>query len=295
MSDSNSSSSTNSAPAADSAAHTAANANAVGPLAAATETLRKTGLHTWGELVIGLFVLFFAYNWFLWRGYSVTLWAVAAFGFTWWQLRLQGSLGERLESFKAQNDRLKGENDKLEGSVGELRQQNVQLKGTSDALAREAAVLQGNVGQLREGVDALDETRKRLEEYAAKTGQDLSRVIGQLKDTLSQQQQVVEQQADLVAQHRRAQEQQDRVLLHQLQAQVQFLDQKVGLSQQEFDVFVSMLPQRYGPLLAGRSFGSFDADKDGCISPTEFQLLVDDLCREAQRREATASSNGTHA
>lgn len=69
---------------------------------------------------------------------------------------------------------------------------------------------------------------------------------------------------------------QSRVLLLTIHSQCQFLDQTGGLSPQEYQMFLSMVPEKYKR--AGIvDFDELDADKDGTISVPEFQRLMDKL------------------
>jgi Ca2+-binding EF-hand superfamily protein len=68
-------------------------------------------------------------------------------------------------------------------------------------------------------------------------------------------------------------------MLLQLQSQLQFFDQSAGLSRQEYDQFVMMMPamvrQQYERIKT--NFDDLDSNKDGVIDIGEFQGLVDRL------------------
>lgn len=237
---------------------------------------KQLGFRSWGEVLFAIMTIYMACNFFAgFVGFSllyVTTLAVASNGFAWYQIHLLGSLSERLEKFDAENKR-------LEESVNNFKEQNAKLKQVSDRLAEENDRFEEELGNMKNTLDGLETVRQTLEAYASKNNQDLGNVIKSLNDTLNEQKAVVKKQSLLLDQTKEATRSQEKILLLQLQAQCQFLDQQAGMSPQEYQMFLSMIPAKFKKSTAGLAFDKVDKDGDGIISTQEFNILVEELVR----------------
>merc|ERR1712062_256825 len=79
----------------------------------------------------------------------------------------------------------------------------------------------------------------------------------------------------------------EKVLLHQLAADVEFIDDSQGLNEKEFKRFQARLPKRYKELIKARgiSFQTYDLDGSGTIEPKELISLVDSLTAEIAEKQ----------
>merc|ERR1711879_742950 len=93
-------------------------------------------------------------------------------------------------------------------------------------------------------LQGLETVKQTLETYAAQSQSDLGAVIQSLNDTLNEQKACVEKQTVLLDQTKEATRSQEKILLMQLHSQCQFLDQQMGMSEQEFNMFVNMIPAK---------------------------------------------------
>jgi predicted RNase H-like nuclease (RuvC/YqgF family) len=198
--------------------------------------------------------------------------SVVGHAFAWYQIHLLGSLTERLEKFDAENKR-------LEDSVNNFKEQNAKLKKVGDRLAEENEQFEAELTQMHSTLAGLETVQKTLETYAAENQSDLGEVIQSLNDTLAEQKQCVQKQSELLDQTKEATRSQEKILLMQLQSQCQFLDQSMGMTEQEYGMFLSMIPAKFKKTPAGMAFERVDRDGDGIVNVEEFHLLVDELVR----------------
>merc|ERR1712137_539109 len=240
-------------------------------------TLRSTlGFRSWSEIIFAGLTIYMVANFFAgYLGISllyVGLLSVVGHTFAWYQIHLLGSLTERLEKFDAENKR-------LEDSVNNFKEQNAKLKKVGDRLAEENELFEAELTQMHSTLAGLETVQKTLETYAAENQSDLGEVIQSLNDTLAEQKQCVQKQSELLDQTKEATRSQEKILLMQLQSQCQFLDQNMGMTEQEFGMFLSMIPAKFKKTPAGMAFERVDRDGDGIVSTEEFHLLVDELVR----------------
>ena len=241
------------------------------------------GFHSWIEVAFALLTVYmivdYVTSYIGIRLFYVTYLPIIGFAFAWYQLHILASMSENLKKFEAENERLKGLNDKLEGSIETFKEQNTKLKEVSDALAQENGRFHDEVTQLHSTISGLETVRAALETYASETKKDLGAVINTLNETLIEQKKVVKQQQNVLQEITTQTKCQEKILLLQLQAQCQYLDGQMGMSPSEFSMFVNMIPAKFRNSKAGLAFDNVDTDKDGVISNAEFQALVEELVR----------------
>lgn len=237
---------------------------------------KQLGFRSWGEVVFALLTFYMACNFlagFLGLSFFyVTTLSLVGHAFAWYQIHLLGSLTERLEKFDAENKR-------LEDSVDNFKEQNSKLKQVSDRLAEENEQFSAELERMTNTLQGLETVQQTLETYAKENQADLGIVIQSLNDTLNEQKKVVKKQSDLLDQTKEATRSQEKILLLQLQSQCQFLDQQMGMTPQEYSMFLNMIPAKFKNSPAGLAFDEVDKNGDGIISISEFNLLVDELVR----------------
>mmetsp|Transcript_8246 Transcript_8246/g.11017 ORF Transcript_8246/g.11017 Transcript_8246/m.11017 type:complete len:253 (-) Transcript_8246:23-781(-) len=230
--------------------------------------------------------LFFLLDWIGYSNPFNSLITIVGMSFGVFLVHSLGSLSERLEEFDKQNKQLEETNGKLSANVDQFRTQNEKMKETTDGLEEQNTQFKQRVEELGASLSGLDDVRQSLEDYAQKTGTDLQEVIGTIKTTLQEQNEVVEQQKELVTQTEKAQREQEKVLLLSIHSQCQYMDQSHGMSPMEFEMFKNMIPEKYKKFSGHLSFDEIDADKDGTISTEEFSKVIEKLIDLAESGEA---------
>eukprot|EP01090_Pellita_catalonica_P018614 TRINITY_DN6068_c0_g1_i1.p1 TRINITY_DN6068_c0_g1~~TRINITY_DN6068_c0_g1_i1.p1 ORF type:complete len:272 (+),score=57.76 TRINITY_DN6068_c0_g1_i1:101-916(+) len=247
---------------------------------------KKLGIETWTEVLFAGLTVYSALAFVLSATTGITLafsgiLGVVGLGFAWFYIRIAGSLNEKLKSFEKENLRFQEENRKLQTHLNSFKEQNAKLKTVSDSLAKENTSFKTHLSTLEKSLDDLESVKEMIEEYGAQNKQDLGDIINSVKDTLDEQKKVLKGEQEVLARQVQNTHSQEELLLHQLQSQVQFLDQTAGLSEKEFSTFKSMLPDKFKrSTVAGKAFAAIDSDADGVISVMEFQKLVHDIVEE---------------
>ena len=238
---------------------------------------RQLGFNSWPEVMFAVLTVYLSAN-FIAGFMGITLFyssflSVIGVAFAWYQIHLLGSLTERLEKFDAENTR-------LHESVENFKEQNAKLKTVSDRLAEENQQFENELTQMHKTLEGLETVKQTLETYAEENQKDLGAVINSLNDTLQEQKNVVRKQSELLDQTKEATRSQEKILLMQLQSQCQFLDQEMGMTQQEYQMFLNMIPAKFKNSPAGLAFDMVDKDKNGRITMEEFNQLVERLVHE---------------
>ncbi|GMH36884.1 hypothetical protein BSKO_04757 [Bryopsis sp. KO-2023] len=178
-----------------------------------------------------------------------------------------GGMKYQLDRFKRENTRLSNSNTKLSKDVDTLEVTNQQLgvqvdklSGTVDELQDVSESLQNDLGQFAE-------VRSNLEDFAAKTGKDISSVIGDVNG-------VYDKIFALTVQNEKA-------LLQRIAADLEFMDRDAAMSKQEFQRFIQRIPKHLQERFAamGTSFEEIAGD-DMVIDHHEIGGLIDKLINE---------------
>jgi len=190
-----------------------------------------------------------------------------------------GSISEKLEKFDNENKKLNDNVGKLNDIKESYKQNNKELSEKVDQLHQETDELTLQLTKLRTSISELDDVRIAMEKFAQDNQKDCSSVLDSLKKSLSEQRTLLDEQQSVVNKTKHATREQEKIMLLQLQSQVQFMDQSSGMSKMEYDMFVSMLPSTFRKAydIVRPSFESLDENKDGTIDVNEFQKLVDQL------------------
>eukprot|EP00995_Heteronema_vittatum_P009939 NODE_532_length_1316_cov_213.509866_g384_i0.p2 GENE.NODE_532_length_1316_cov_213.509866_g384_i0~~NODE_532_length_1316_cov_213.509866_g384_i0.p2 ORF type:complete len:334 (-),score=95.95 NODE_532_length_1316_cov_213.509866_g384_i0:230-1231(-) len=207
--------------------------------------------------------------------------AAATSLFALFRIRLLGRLRELLDKFEA-------ENNKLASSNALYQENNLQLKRHVDNMATENDELEAQIKQLNATVTDLNGVKDVLTQFAAENNQNLATALASLNNTLADQRKVLADQEDVLKKTRQAQRSQERLMLQQLQGQVQFFDQQAGISPDEYEVFMGLVPQVYATRLRATStFATWDKNKDRSIDVSEFNdILIRLLDRSDVKTEA---------
>jgi len=196
-------------------------------------------------------------------------------------------LEENVRSFRAKNEELAQSvdafdkrNDELRGLHAELEQQSTILKEETRAIRLQSEKLSTTVTAMGEQHDALteslkdfDELRAQLNSMAEETGEQFSDLIYKTSETFQKMDELVHDN--------------ERVLLHQLIADVEYFDDKEGMGEKEYRRFVARLPKRYKELIKAKdiTFETFDTDINGVIDPNEIKNLVEQLTSEVAKKQ----------
>jgi len=238
------------------------------------------------------------------------------------EVRILGTLSEQIEHLKLLRKKLEAhtneltnqvggiesENLELEENVATFRERNEQLANTVDEFDDKNKVLRNLHGQLEkqseilkeetrgirvqseklnatvlamgEQHDALteslkdfDELRNSLNAMAEESGEQFSDLIYKTSETF-------QKMDDLVHDN-------EKVLLHQLIADVEYFDDSTGMQEKEYRRFLARLPKRYKEIIKskGIEFSTFDTDGSGVIDIKEIKDLVDNLVEEVNKTE----------
>jgi len=188
-------------------------------------------------------------------------------------------VSEKLDKFDSENKKLNDNVGKLNEIKESYKQNNKELSEKVDSLHKETDELAQQLTKLRTSIAELDDVRIAMEKFAQESQKDCSSVLNSLKNALSEQRTLLDEQQSVVNKTKKATREQEKIMLLQLQSQVQFMDQSSGMSKMEYEMFVSMLPATFKKAydIVRPSFESLDENKDGTIDVFEFQKLVDQL------------------
>uniref|UniRef100_A0A7S4KXN1 EF-hand domain-containing protein n=1 Tax=Paramoeba aestuarina TaxID=180227 RepID=A0A7S4KXN1_9EUKA len=202
---------------------------------------------------------------------------VAGLLFCCYQVFLLASLSERLEEYKKQNKILEKNNKKLTENVDSFTQQNVELKKVTDNLNAENERFKGELAHLSGTLSNLEVVKETIENFGEEEKNDLGDVLAGLQGTIEEQKEVVQRQEGILKSTEEATNTQEKALLLTLQSQCQFIDKNMGMSREEFDTFINMLPDKFKS--HGFDFAALDKDGSGHLDVGEFQSLIDDLVK----------------
>jgi len=190
-----------------------------------------------------------------------------------------GSIGEKFEQFDNENKKLKENNDKLDGILKNYQESNKQLAERKNQMDTEVEELRKKVDVLQTSISSLEDVSKAMEAFARENNVNMGDILHNLRDALTQQRSLLDQQQQVIDKTKAAVREQERVMLLQLQSQVQFMDQSSGMSKMEYEMFVNMLPQAFRESHAklSKSFDELDINRDGTIDVAEFQSYVNQL------------------
>lgn len=211
-------------------------------------------------LVLAFFVclaswFFSFFGWMEFRGYFTTF----VLGVACSRVHLLGSLKEKLDRFTAENEKFRAANKDLKSNVNQLNSQNDKLQIAN--------------ARLETAIKGLDEVSVVMQKYAAKAGEDFDHVISSLHSSIEEQKSIQRQTQEIEAQTRKLTLAQERSMLMNLFMQFQNQDGQQGLSREEFETLLDMLPEGSSAKLRNgvTEFKDVDIDGDGTISVANFR------------------------
>jgi len=199
-----------------------------------------------------------------------------------YKIRLLGAIQERLDVFEKENQKLEESVSKLQALNDTYIESNSELKNNVDLLRQESGNLHMQIDKLHQTISDLDTVRQVMEGFAAENNKDLGAVMENMRSAIGDQKNLLKGQQQILSKTKEATKNQEKLMLLQLQSQLQFQDQQAGLSRTEYDSFVSLLPDvfrdHYNRL--NPTFETWDTNKDGNIDMMEFQNLINTLLED---------------
>jgi len=209
-------------------------------------------------------------------GFFVTI----ALGAAVFRIRLLGTLKEQLDRFAAENDHFRTANKELKQGVDQLHSQNDRLQASNK--------------DLEASIQGLDEVREAMVKYASETQGDLGDVLSQLHESIGEQKRIQQQTLDIEEETKRLAVGQERAMLMGLFMQFQDQDGEQGLSRDELETLVDMLPEGSGNKVRAHlgDFSEMDADGDGVVSMANFRDFVRRVGEDLDNTSQTGGLGG---
>jgi len=170
-----------------------------------------------------------------------------------------GGLKQQLDRFAGENDKFRATNRDLKSNVNQLHAQNDKLKVANS--------------RLETAITGLDEVSHMMATFAADNKTDFDQVVKSLHNSIEEQKAIQKATQEIQAQTRRLTSTQERSMLMNLFMQYQNQDGEQGLSRDEFEFLLDMLPTGSSLKVRGglRDFKDVDVDGDGTISIANFR------------------------
>jgi len=190
---------------------------------------------------------------------SASFIATVCLGFAVCRIRILGQLKEQVDRFEKENAQFKAGNAQLKASVDNMHEETVNLQSTNAELSK-------SIGQL-------EEVQGALQKFAISTGNDIQQLMTTLQSSIREQRTIQKNSVEIQARTKRLALQQEKAMLMNLFFQVQNEDEEKGLSPEEFQSFIDMLPCESVERVRGMlgNFTSNDLNGDGKISIKEFK------------------------
>eukprot|EP00803_Ostreobium_quekettii_P000824 evm.model.scf_36.2 EVM.evm.TU.scf_36.2 scf_36:70360-72153(+) len=182
-----------------------------------------------------------------------------------------GTMRHQFNRFKRENDRLSRTSFKLQSSVEDFESTNFQLSNHVEALQGTVDDLQDVSEGLHNQLGQFGDLRESMQEFSKESGQDITETISGING-------VYDKVYGLSLQN-------ERTLLLRAAQDVEFLDREEGLSQQEFQRFLHLIPQHLRERFE-KSKMTFEsiAGADHVIDHREMAGLIDTLLAENEEK-----------
>jgi len=192
------------------------------------------------------------------RGYFTTV----TLGLATSRIHLLGALKQQLDRFAVENEHFRTANKDLKHNVNELNSQNDKLMESNK--------------HLEDSIKSLEEVKEAMEQYASDAKGDLNELLSSLHNSIAEQKRIQQQTLDIEEKTRKLTVAQERSMLMGLFMQFQDTDGDKGLSKEELETLVDMLPEGAGVRLKEcvRNFRELDTDGDGVVSMANFRDFV---------------------
>jgi len=194
--------------------------------------------------------------------HSSSFLATLFFGCALFRIHILGNLKEQLDKFQKENDQFRRGNAQLKASVDNMHQENINLQVAN--------------GKLSTSIGQLEEVRVALETFAASTGNDIQHLMASLGNSIQEQRTIQKNSQEIQSRTKLLALQQEKAMLMNLFFQIQNQNDEKGLSTEEFDTFLDMLPREGRERMHGKldNFASNDLDGDNIISMKEFKRVI---------------------
>jgi len=182
-------------------------------------------------------------------------------------------LAMTVDDFNTKNDELRDLHEQLEKQSEILKEETRGIRVQSEKLNATVTAMGEQHDHLTESLKDFDELRATLNSMAEESGEQFSDLIYKTSETF-------QKMDDLVQMN-------EKVLLHQLIADVEMIDDTSGMQLKEYKRFVARLPKRYKAIISskGITFETFDTDNDGVIDVKEIRELVENLTSEVTKSQ----------
>lgn len=189
------------------------------------------------------------------RGYFTTL----TIGIATSRIHLLGALKQQLDRFAVENEHFRTANKDLKHNVNELNAQNDKLQASNS--------------HLEDSIKSLEEVKDAMEQYASDAKGDLNELLSSLHNSIAEQKRIQQNCFDIEEKTRKLTVAQERSMLMGLFMQFQDTDGEKGLSKEELETLVDMLPEGAGERIKDcvRNFREIDSDGDGVVSMSNFR------------------------
>ncbi|MCK5727222.1 MAG: hypothetical protein KAH22_10395 [Thiotrichaceae bacterium] len=148
--------------------------------------------------------------------------------FAMWHIRMLGSLKEQIERLTEENNTFTLNNETLTHNVDQFTQENEKLSSNMLAMEQTIDVLKVNNNQLHFELKALQTLRTHLEDYASETKVDFTEILGEANQSFQRLEAITIEN--------------ERALLHRIAQDLEFLDHKPGMCQDEYQRFIERIP-----------------------------------------------------
>ncbi len=201
--------------------------------------------------------------------------AVISSLFAAWHIRILGSMKVQIERLTEQNNKLVLENEKFAKSNALFTQkltlfenENKRLSNNLTEIEATVEALKSNNDQLHQELNALQNLRKNLQNYADETKLDFSELLTEVNQSFKRLEVIT------IAN--------ERTLLQRIAQDLEFLDHKPGMQYDEYQRFIARIPEHLQASftsLANTSFEAVSGD-DQSIDHKEIQALVHQMIKK---------------
>eukprot|EP00301_Raphidiophrys_heterophryoidea_P026322 c9058_g1_i1.p1 GENE.c9058_g1_i1~~c9058_g1_i1.p1 ORF type:complete len:313 (+),score=103.48 c9058_g1_i1:49-939(+) len=197
----------------------------------------------------------------------------------WARIRSLGSLSQQIGRFAHENDRLAAENNKFQ-------EQNKQLAESVSVLKTNVDEFRSQNSRLQQSISDLNNVREMLEQYATTASTNLNQIIETIRSSVSEQRQIQEQTLKIQKSALEQTRKQEYAMMMNLYFQFQNMDGEKGMSFDEFETFLDLVPRDLREKLKKASretFEAADVDHNGVVSVNEIREWMDRALVELSR------------
>jgi len=179
----------------------------------------------------------------------------AAAAFACERIRQLRTLPAQLTGLKEENEWFKNSNAELKQGVDQLRSENDETRMANQ--------------KLTQSIHGLESVRTAIETYATRHETDFAQVLSDFQRSVQEQQLILQRTRVIQRRTRKLTEAQWRALMLNLFAQVEYHDGERGMTREEFDLWLAMLPVEIADKLSPETFENIDSNGDDIIDAKE--------------------------